>query len=43
VVIVFLLRLLIILPSLVTFLFYVTFIITVVNPNCRFNKLSKII
>jgi hypothetical protein len=31
------------LPRLITLLFYVTFIVTVVNSNCRFNKLREVI
>jgi hypothetical protein len=31
------------LPCLVTLLFYVTFVVTVVNPDCRFNKLREVI
>jgi hypothetical protein len=31
------------LPCLVTLLFYVTFIVTVINPDCRFDKLYKVI
>jgi hypothetical protein len=30
-------------PSLVTLLFYVTLVVTVVNSNCRFNKLREVI
>jgi hypothetical protein len=30
-------------PSLVTLLFYVTLVVTVVNSDCRFNKLRKVI
>jgi hypothetical protein len=30
-------------PSLVTLLFYVTFIVSVVNSDYRFNKLYKVI
>jgi hypothetical protein len=30
-------------PSLVTLLFYVMFIVTVVNSDCRFNELRKVI
>jgi hypothetical protein len=30
-------------PSLVTLLFYVTLVITVVNSDCRFNKFRKVI
>jgi hypothetical protein len=30
-------------PSLVTLLFYVTFIVTVVNSDCRFDKLCEVI
>jgi hypothetical protein len=43
VVVVLLLGFIEILPSLVTLLFYVTFVITVVNSNCRFNKLREVI
>jgi hypothetical protein len=31
------------LPSLVTLLFYVTFVVTVVNSDCRFDKLREVI
>ena len=31
------------LPSLVALLFYVMFIVTVVNSDCRFNKLHEVI
>jgi hypothetical protein len=30
-------------PGLVTLLFYIMFIVTVVNSDCRFNKLRKVI
>jgi hypothetical protein len=30
-------------PSLVTLLLYVMFIVTVINSNCRFNKLHEVI
>jgi hypothetical protein len=30
-------------PSLVTLLFYVAFVVSVVNPDCRFNELRKVI
>jgi hypothetical protein len=30
-------------PSLVTLLFHVAFVVSVVNSNCQFNKLRKVI